>query len=280
MTPEDPMDAWLAGHITADLAIARLLLAGQSVASIRARVHARRDSSADWAELDRLTRAAPLERLRRMLDTAGVDHADVATTSAIGAMFDRAVAESPEASVAMYSLGDPARLEHATEEIVDWLRWTHLLRPDIDVLDLGCGIGRIAAAVSPHVRWVLGTDLSWGMLEQATVHCRGAGNIRFVMTAGQSLAALADATFDLVLAVDSFPYLVQAGVAERHMADARRVLRRRGRLVLLNLSYRDSRAQDRADAETWAKRYSFSVRQSDISPFRSWDATAYVFESG
>ncbi len=178
----------------------------------------------------------------------------------------------------MYSLGDPARLQLATEEVVDWLCRMHLLGPDLDVLDLGCGIGRVAAAIAPHVRWVVGTDLSWGMLHHATLRCREISNISFVMTAGQDLAALAPATFDLVLAVDIFPYFVQAGVAERHMAEARRMLRRPGRLVLLNLSYRNSRAEDGADAERWARSHGFSLRQTDITPFRSWDAAAYIFE--
>jgi ubiquinone/menaquinone biosynthesis C-methylase UbiE len=278
MTREDPLLACLGGHITADTAIARLLLAGESAAGIRERVRCSRDASAAWTELDRLTRRAPLERLRRMLDGAGVDHAAATTPSAIATLFDRALAESPEASVAMYSLGDHARLQAATEEVANWLCRTGLLGPDLDVLDLGCGIGRVAATVAGHVRWVLGTEISRGMLREAQRRCASASNVSFVMTTGQDLAALADATFDFVLAVDSFPYLVQAGVAERHMAEVRRVLRRPGRLVLLNLSYRESPASDRADAERWAQSHGLALQRSGISPFRLWDAVAYVFE--
>jgi SAM-dependent methyltransferase len=277
MSREDPLTACLAGRIAADVAIARLLLAGEDPGSIRQRVRVACDASAAWAELDRLTQAAPLERLRRMLKAASVDHTDAATTATIAAQFDRAVAELPEASVALYSLGDPARLQRATEEVVDWLCRAHLLTPDLDVLDLGCGIGRIAAAVAPHARWVLGTDISQRMLREARARCAGARNVCFVMTSGQSLAELADASFDLILAVDSFPYLVQAGVAERHMSESHRVLRRAGRLVAFNLSYRGSRVADRADAESWATIHGFSLQFGDTSPFQSWDAVAYVF---
>ena len=38
--------------------------------------------------------------------------------------------------------------------------------------------------------------------------------------------------------MDSFPYLMQAGVAERHVAEAARMLRPGGALAILNLSYR------------------------------------------
>ena len=49
------------------------------------------------------------------------------------------------------------------------------------------------------------------------------------------------AAFDLVLAIDSFPYIVQTGaaMAVRHVADAARVLRPGGALCILNLSYRN-----------------------------------------
>jgi 2-polyprenyl-3-methyl-5-hydroxy-6-metoxy-1,4-benzoquinol methylase len=278
MTCEDPLLACLAGRITADTALVQLLLAGESAAGIRERVRISRDASAAWAELDRLTQRAPLERLRRMLDGAGLDHATAVTPDAVAVQFDRAVAESPEASVAMYSLGDRARLQVATAEIVDWLCQTRLLGPDLDVLDLGCGIGRVAGAIAGHVRWVLGPEISRGMLQEAKARCQEAGNVSFVLTSGRDLSALADATFDLVLAVDSFPYLVQAGVAERHIAEVHRVLRLPGKLVLLNLSYRDCRDADQADAESWAHRHGFALQSSGLSPFRLWDAVAYVLE--
>jgi len=212
-----------------------------------------------------------------MLDVAGVSHDRPATPEAIAALFDRAVAVSPEASVAIYSLGDRARLEAATSEIVDWLRRTGCLGLHHDVLDLGCGIGRVTMAVAPYVRSVLGTEISAGMLREASRRQACSGNAWFLRGSGQDLAALADASFDLVLAVDSFPYLVQACVAARHMAEIRRVLRRPGRLVIFNLSYREDPADDRRDAEDWARRFGFALSISDSIPFRTWDARVYIF---
>ena len=84
--------------------------------------------------------------------------------------------------------------------------------------------------------------------------------------------------FDLVLAVDSFPYMVQAGpdVVGRHVAGAARVLRPGGALVVLNFSYRGDRAADRADATAFAAAHGFTLEQDGATPFDVWDGTAFV----
>jgi hypothetical protein len=277
MTHEDPLLACLQGRISPEVAIARLVLAGDDAAAIRRRVNTARDTSAAWVALDRLAGEAPLDLLRRMLDAADVDHAEASTPGAIAALFDRAVTISPEASVAMYSLGDPDRLRLATDEIVAWLRQRHVVDIAHDVLDLGCGIGRVAAALAPHVRSVLAIDNSAGMLREARMRCKGLRNVAFALISGVDLAALADHCLDTVVAVDSFPYLVQAGVAEHHVSEAHRVLRTGGHLVLFNLSYRRGPEADRTTAGTWALRYGFALLEAGVAPFRTWDASAFVF---
>ena len=65
-------------------------------------------------------------------------------------------------------------------------------------------------------------------------------NIEVRHTEGDGLDWLSPSTFDLVLAVDSFPYIVQASpdLALRHARGATRVLRPCGVFCVLNLSYR------------------------------------------
>ncbi|HYZ20774.1 MAG TPA: class I SAM-dependent methyltransferase, partial [Rhodopila sp.] len=184
---------------------------------------------------------------------------------------------SPEASVAMYSLGDPSTLAAATDEIIGWLRSNDLITPATTVLDLGCGIGRIAAALAPHVRSVHGVDVSPAMVREASRRCAGVPNVHFALTTGTDLAACPDGTFNLVLAVDTFPYLVQAGVAERHIAESRRVLRPAGSLVILNLSYRIAPGHDHLDAATWVRLHGFTIERNAERPFGLWDASCWIF---
>ena len=140
--------------------------------------------------------------------------------------FDRLAKASPEAGVALYALGNPDLLAAATNEVVDRLTAWAAIGPATDVLDLGCGIGRFAAALAPRVRSVLGLDLSGDMIDEARRRCT-APNVRFAQGSGRDLSVADTASVDLVLAADVFPYLVQAGgtLAADHVEEAARVLR-------------------------------------------------------
>jgi SAM-dependent methyltransferase len=277
MTSLDPVTACLLGEISPEVALARLVLNGETEAAIRQRLESATERTEHWAALDRLATSSVIDRLRRTIDSADVQHADASTPARIAEQFDRAVQVSPEASVAMYSLGDLSILDAATAEILGWLTRNELIHSSAAVLDLGCGIGRVAASLAGHVRSVLGVDISSEMVQEASRRCAGLPNVTFAVIAGTDLAICSGGVFDLVLAVDTFPYLIQAGVAERLVAECRRVLCRGGHLAILNFSYRGDPERDRQDANTWAGIHGFSVQRHAERPFRLWDASCWVF---
>ncbi|WP_424811351.1 methyltransferase domain-containing protein [Roseococcus sp. YIM B11640] len=251
----------------------RLFMSGLSGAAILALLEGDRR----LASLLALARqqGAGLRRLEEMVHS-GADHAPATSIAASRAMFDRLVEISPEASVAAYSLGDPALLEAASTEITGWLLGVGLLEHRPRILDLGCGIGRIAQALAPHARSILGLDVSRGMIEAARRRCNALPHLEFVLTSGHGMDELPAGGFDLLLAVDVFPYLVQAGdgLAERHVADAGRLLRPGGNLVILNFSYRGIQ-QDRIDLRAMAAQHGFTLLREGTREFKLWDADAF-----
>lgn len=195
-------------------------------------------------------------------------------------LFDWSVLQSPESSVAFYSLGDAHLLDAATAEIVRWLWASGCVGPESDVLDLGCGIGRFEQALSPDVRSITGIDVSANMIAEASRRCREFANVRLRKVSGRDLAFAADASFDLVLAMDSFPYIVQSGMplVERHFAEFARVLRPRGTLLILEFSYRNDPGRDDIDMTRLATDHGFTLTRQPSHPFSSWDGRVYSLQ--
>lgn len=191
--------------------------------------------------------------------------------------FDRAVGFSEEASVALYSLGDPFTLARATAEVVDWLNGSRLLGLERDVLQIGCGAGRFESALSGSVRSATGIDVSSGMIAAARRRCVELPNVNLLETSGEDLSLFDDAMFDLVYAVDTFPFLVVAGesVVEAHFRDVARVLRPGGDFVVLNYSYRQDLSRDSAEVAERGRAHGFEIVRNGETPFVLWDGVAF-----
>jgi SAM-dependent methyltransferase len=226
--------------------------------------------------------AANTERLAQvtaLVDGGLVDLAAAGSggVSAIRALFDGAVAIAPEASVALYSLGSSEILDRATGEIMARLAEWNLIRSDLTVLDIGCGIGRIELALAPFVGAITAIDLSPHMINEARRRCRGLANINFQQCDGRSLSACDDGSFDVILAIDSFPCMFAADpeIAVRHVRDSAQLLRQGGTLLILNFSYRGDEA-DRRDMQRLAAANGFTVQRLGTRDFSLWDGLTFL----
>ena len=193
------------------------------------------------------------------------------------AAFDRAARQNPEASVALYSLGNAGLLEAATEEVAGRLREWGLVSSETECLDLGCGIGRFERALGTAVARIVGLDISEAMLATARRRCHGLANVEFRQVSGRDLSGFDDGSFGLVLAVDSFPYMVQSGptLAERMLSECARVLRPAGQLLILNYSYRGDVERDRSDLSAFAEKSSLELVRNGAAEFSLWDGVVF-----
>ena len=65
-------------------------------------------------------------------------------------------------------------------------------------LDFGCGVGRLAKALSPHFQTVIGIDISESMIAQARGYNRAPGRCHFDVNLKPHLRRFAGNTFDFV----------------------------------------------------------------------------------
>ncbi len=145
-------------------------------------------------------------------------------------------AESYDRSLLNHFLFQPSYLAFI-EEIV---RWRGLDGEPIDLLDIGCGTGTLAAMLvgSPLKVRVAGLDYAETMASVASRKAREAGaadRARFVRADSEHLP-FADASFDVVTCSNSFHHYPDQAACVRQM---RRVLRPGGRLMLID-GFRDN----------------------------------------
>lgn len=280
-----PLARYLAGEASGEITLMHFALGlddagllGSLLATLAGAAPERRE----LAELLRLAKTN-MEHLAQVTALAkdglvNIPSDDGDAVTAIREQFDSAVAVAPEASVALYSLGSADILDRATSEIVGRLSEWGLLRSDGTVLDIGCGIGRIERALAPLVGAITGIDISSGMIEEARRRCGDLDNVAFEQCGGRDFAGFRDRSFDLVMAVDSFPYLFAADpeIVARHLRDAARVLRPGGTVVILNFSYRGDAEADRREIQRLAAANGFSVRRAGTQDFSLWDGLTYL----
>jgi SAM-dependent methyltransferase len=276
------------GELPANVALAHLLMEARDAAEVQLAIcdvirDLRQQRSGEG--LDRLLHVQDLwnetpgafAAVNGAARTVEHGHDGAAQTAAHWAYaFDRAAGTSSAAGVALYSLGRNDLLQAATDEIVGCMRLWKLLALEHVALDLGCGNGRVTRALAGDVHRVIAIDVSPAMLSAARFRCADLRNALFARTSGHDLAAFPDASFDLVYAVDSFPYLVMSGLAERHVGEAARVLRRGGHLLILNYSYRNDPDADRADVAEMSREAGLTVRRNGTRDFRLWDGLSFL----
>jgi SAM-dependent methyltransferase len=275
------------GELSPEVALVRLLIAYGDVdalgSGLAAAGRAARDAGMRGA-IERVRNllagnsegsALVLAMLARERAAAGAEAAD--EVERCRDLFDRLVGESAEASVALYSLGDPGLLDAATREVVALLDRLAVLGTERQVLEIGCGIGRFQRALAGRVAAITGIDIATRMIAVARQRCVGLPNVTLLETAGRDLSQFASGSFDAVLAIDAMPYLYRAGTAlvATHFAEAARVLRAGGDFVILNLSYRGDLDLDRQDARRLAATTGFTVLRDGTTDLELWDGATF-----
>jgi SAM-dependent methyltransferase len=280
MSETDVLVRCASGEVPAPIAAMRVLMRAATPEDARAQVcraleRTLGDARVRLQQVDELIARHPSAWTTVRSLTAAVRHEPHAASWA--ELFDTAVKLSAEGSVALYTLGDPELLEAATAEIVGLLATWAVLGRKRRALDIGCGIGRLEYALASLLRSIVGIDVSGEMIGEARRRCAELRDVTFEVGSGCDLSRFAPGSFDLVLLVDTFPYLLLSSddAANACLREVSRVLRADGDVVLFNVSYRGNWETDKADLARLASKAGLQVQRSVEQPCRLWDAPAF-----
>jgi SAM-dependent methyltransferase len=131
---------------------------------------------------------------------------------------------------------DPAAFFATGEDVVArlLLRGAAFHRPEQwrRALDFGCGVGRLARALSLRFESVLGVDISSTMIEQARRHHAGWARCRFEVLGEAGLSSLPQDEFGCVLAKSVLQHLPSRAAMRSCLGDLARLLKPNGLLVV------------------------------------------------
>ncbi len=101
------------------------------------------------------------------------------------------------------------------------------LSPEAEVLEIGCGMGRLLRPLSERVARATGVDISGEMIARAAEALADRPNVRLLRTDGD-LPDTPEGSLDLVYSFVVFQHVPSRGAVSRYLAEASRVLRAGG----------------------------------------------------
>jgi SAM-dependent methyltransferase len=177
--------------------------------------------------------------------------------------------------------GTPDRValaESATRELVERFEAWGLLGPERRTLGLGCGAGRMQAALSPRVALAAGVDPSPELIARARWCCSRLPNARHEVADSHDLSLFDDASFQLLYAVDPVPSFVGSRDARvtTVFAEVARVLAPGGDFVIVEAAPLASEGGTAVgDVERQARDRGLEPVASDAAPLRHRNGVSY-----
>jgi ubiquinone/menaquinone biosynthesis C-methylase UbiE len=153
------------------------------------------------------------------------------------ATWDEVAVDVDSAKLAVSGYTDEVEYARTAQQNVEILEETVGIKPEDEILEIGCGVGRVGTALAPLVRRWIGADVSANMLGHARDRLSAFDNVELVELSGWDLAPIPAESLDVVYCMVVFMHLDEW---ERYsyVREAMRVLRPGGRLYVDNFNLR------------------------------------------
>jgi len=99
------------------------------------------------------------------------------------------------------------------------------IRPTDDVVEIGCGIGRLTRPIARRARSVVGIDVSGEMIARARQALADLANVELLVGSGSDLLSLADGVADVVYSFIVFQHIPDPEITCAYIKEIGRVLR-------------------------------------------------------
>jgi 2-polyprenyl-3-methyl-5-hydroxy-6-metoxy-1,4-benzoquinol methylase len=139
---------------------------------------------------------------------------------------------------------DPGRVKMA-HDVARAIRDAIPLRPDMDVLDFGCGTGLLTLQLQPLVRSVMGVDSSQGMIDvlEAKIRAQGLKNVKTRLV-DLDKGGVLDGQYDLVVSSMTLHHIPGIQPLIDRFAT---ILKPKGILAIADLDCDEGKFHDSAD---------------------------------
>jgi ubiquinone/menaquinone biosynthesis C-methylase UbiE len=152
--------------------------------------------------------------------------------------------------------------------------------PGAVVLDLGCGVGRVARELEPHVKQIHAVDVSEEMIRQARDYVGPGSRIQFHVNDGSTLGHLADASVDFAFSLLTMHHVTRTAFAS-YLGELHRVLRPGGLFYFSVVSRDRSPAYDVDDArDTFTGRAYSDAELAQLLGSRFVESRRWFTDSG
>ena len=188
------------------------------------------------------------------------------------AVWDSLAAHRESASVAACGEREETGIRSSVQNCVRNLLGLARISPQDEILEIGCGVGRVGRELIAHCRSWTGCDVSAKMLAYAEERLKGIDNIRLVLLRRGGLREFKTGSFDVVFATNMLGHLDEFD-RWRYVEEAFRVLRPGGRLSIDNIDLESDAGWKMFTNDA------LSFREAERPPYMPRFSTAAEFES-